>query len=324
LPDSSTRQEHSFEISNDDVNGPLNFVETVLSAQTSEPEWLREGTSFTDIEVLDGIPAKYILSQEGGVDAFSVKVHVMSSRLREQIMGQLRDHLTAVLGLNDDLGVFYRAFSHDEPLSLTFSRLRGLRLMRGTNLYESLICSILSQNNSARLWNRTARLLMQYYGDKVEFPDGTTSFLFPSAGTLAKLKPRELQARTSMGYRAKPVVQVSRMIARQELRFEDLANRPYEDAMETLLELPGVGPKVADCFLLYGMGRFEAAPVDVWIHRIVTRLYFHHRRVSRPKTARFLRDRFGSWAGYAQLYLFDYARRTAGMRGKKPQAESAA
>lgn len=189
--------------------------------------------------------------------------------------------------------------------------------MRGTNLYESLICSILSQNNSARLWNRTARLMMQYYGEKVEFPDGTSSFLFPSAEALAKLKPRELQARTSMGYRAKPVVQVSRMITSQGLRLEDLADRSYEDAMETLLELPGVGPKVADCFLLYGMGRFEAAPVDVWIHRIVTRLYFHRRKVSRQKTATFLRDRFGTWAGYAQLYLFDYARRTAEVQEKK-------
>ena len=190
--------------------------------------------------------------------------------------------------------------------------------MRGTNLYESLVCSILSQNNSARLWNRTARLMMQYYGHKVDFPDGTTSFLFPSAQTLAKLKPRELQARTSMGYRAKAVVQVSRMIAKRELQLEEIARRPYEKAVESLLELPGVGPKVADCFLLYGMGRFEAAPVDVWIHRIVTHLYFHDGKVSRPKTGKFLRERFGKWAGYAQLYLFDYARRTADEQGTKP------
>ena len=318
MPNSSATQEYSFEIFKDNVNGPLDLTETVRSAQTSEPEWLKEETSFTDIEELGGVPAKYILNQQGNVDSFSIKVRVISSSMPAQIAGLLRNHLTSVLGLNDDLELFYRTFSHDEPLSLTFSRLRGLRLMRGTNLYESLICSILSQNNSARLWNRTARLLMQFYGDKVVFPDGTTSFLFPSAGTLAKLKPRELQARTSMGYRAKPVVQVSRLIAGQELQLEDLANQSYEEAMETLLELPGVGPKVADCFLLYGMGRIEAAPVDVWIHRIVTRLYFHHRKVSRPKTARFLRERFGSWAGYAQLYLFDYARRTSGIRGEEP------
>jgi N-glycosylase/DNA lyase len=111
-----------------------------------------------------------------------------------------------------------------------------------------------------------------------------------------------------MGYRAKPVVTISRMILKDELDLSVVANEPYEEAVDLLLELPGVGPKVADCFLLYGAGRLEAAPVDVWIHRIVSKLYFGGGRVSRPKTAAFLRERFREWAGYAQLYLFDYAR----------------
>lgn len=183
--------------------------------------------------------------------------------------------------------------------------------MRGTNLYESLICSILSQNNSVLLWNRTARLLMKLYGTRVDFPEGPTQFLFPKPERIAKLSPRELRLKTSMGYRAKPVVQVSRLVVKNELRLEDLSKLPYDEAMEVLLELPGVGPKVADCFLLYGAGFLEAAPVDVWIHRIATHLYFKGRKVSRLKTARFLRERFGEWAGYAQLYLFDFARREA-------------
>ena len=120
--------------------------------------------------------------------------------------------------------------------------------------------------------------------------------------------PRGTRSKTSMGYRAKPVVQVSRLIATGKLKLDDLSKLPYEEAMEVLLDLPGVGPKVADCFWLYGVGGLEAAPVDVWIHRVVTRLYFKGRKVSRLKTAKFLRDRFGEWAGYAQLYLFDFAR----------------
>jgi N-glycosylase/DNA lyase len=112
-----------------------------------------------------------------------------------------------------------------------------------------------------------------------------------------------------MGYRAKPVVLVSRMIANGELDLTELTKQTYENAVNLLLELPGVGPKVADCFLLYGAGCLEAAPVDVWIHRVVTKLYFRGRKVSRLKTARFLRERYREWAGYAQLYLFDYARR---------------
>jgi N-glycosylase/DNA lyase len=150
--------------------------------------------------------------------------------------------------------------------------------------------------------------MMKHYGRIVDFMDGSHGFLFPQPETLAKLNPRELRSKTSMGYRAKPVVVVSRMIVNEEFDLSKVANESYEDAKEVLLELPGVGPKVADCFLLYGAGRLEAAPVDVWIHRIVSKLYLRGRRASRMKIAAFLRERFRDWAGYAQLYLFDYAR----------------
>jgi N-glycosylase/DNA lyase len=301
---------YSFEIPYGKVNGPMNLVETVLSAQTSEPEWLREGTSFTDVELLNGIPVKYSVNQFGDADAFGLRVQALASVCNERIVEGLKKHLEQVLGLNDDLNYFYGKFAiEDEPLFSTFKKLRGLRLMRGTDPYEALICSILSQNNSAKLWNRTARLMMQHYGRRVSFPDGSSSFLFPDIEVLAKLNPRQLRSKTSMGYRAKPVVLVSRMIANGELDLTELTKQTYENAVNPLLKLPGVGPKVADCFLLYGTGRLEAAPVDVWIHRIVTKLYFRGRKVSRLKTARFLRERYREWAGYAQLYLFDYARR---------------
>ena len=288
----------------------MNLAKTVLSAQTSEPEWVTTDGFFTDIEELKGTPVKYTLNQVGNIDDFTIKVRAVSSDQSGQVVGYLRSQLAHVLGLRDELESFYQEFSDKrEPLQSTFQILRGLRLMRGTNLYESLICSILSQNNSARLWNRTARLMMQLYGAKVDFRNGSTAFLFPKQEVLAKLSPRELRSKTAMGYRAKPVIAVSRLCVGGELRLDEVATRPYEEAMELLLDLPGVGPKVADCFLLYGAGHLEAAPVDVWIHRIVSRLYFRGRRVSRLKTARFLRDRFGKWAGYAQLYLFDFARR---------------
>jgi len=317
-----TTQPYSFHISNTDVNGPLNLQETILSAQTSEPEWLKDQTWFTDIEVLDGTPIKYTLTQTGDVDKFTIDVSALTSGGGGENVHQLRAHLHRVLGLKDNLLLFYRTFNDDEELRSTFSRLRGLRLMRGTDLYESLIFSILSQNSSAQKMNMTARRLMQHYGSKVEFPDGSTHFLFPKAETLARSTPRQLRATTSMGYRAKSVVEVSKLVFRGAIRLDQLGGCSYEEAMQVLLDLPGVGPKVADCFLLYGLGRLEAAPVDVWIHRIVSELYFKRGKVSRLMTARFLRERFMEWAGYAQLYLFDYARRGVlrqGTRTKVPE-----
>ncbi|MFI5448237.1 MAG: DNA glycosylase [Candidatus Bathyarchaeia archaeon] len=298
-----------FEISSDEVNGPLNLAETIVSAQTSEPEWSRIGESFTDVELLDDIPVKYTVTQSGTVDDFVIKVNYVGER---QISKTLRAHLEKILGLHDDLPAFYHKFDlAEEPLSQTFPRLRGLRLMRGTDPFESLICSILSQNNSALLWNRTARLLMRHYGKKVRLLDGSDFFLFPKPEMLARAKVRELQAKTSMGYRARSVLETSRLIAKGDLKLEELCSYSYEKLMETLLELYGVGPKVADCFILYGLARLDAAPVDVWIQRIVTKLYFKNKGISKTQSAKFLRDRFGEWAGYAQLYLFDFARRVA-------------
>jgi N-glycosylase/DNA lyase len=270
---------------------------------------MQDQRSFTDVDVLNGSPVKYTLWQVGGVDQFVVNVSVLGSRVGEDIINRLRSHLTHVLGLEDDLRLFYRTFAEDEPLNLTFSKLRGLRLMRGTDPYESLIFSILSQNSSARKMNRSARLLMQHYGSKVLLADGSSHFLFPTAETLAKSTVRELRERAAVGYRAKSIVEVSKRVHSNAVHLDQIALLPYEKAMEVLLELPGVGPKVADCFLLYGLGRLEAAPVDVWIHRIVSKSYFEARNISKPMVARFLRQRFAQWAGYAQLYLFDYARR---------------
>ena len=302
-------QPFRFQVSNADLKGPFNLMETISSGQTSKPEWLRDGESFASVEVLDATPIKYTVTQLGDADTFSLVVSAITSNPSEVGADRVRDTFLKMLGLSDDLDFFYRKFTQeDRLLSLTFKNLRGLRLMRATNLFEPLICSMLSQNNSVRLWNRSARLIMRYYGRKVNFPDGSQEFLFPTPEALSKLNPRSLRSTSSTGYRAKSVVAVSRMIVRDELDLGSLVREPYEDAVDLLLQLPGVGPKVADCFLLYGAGYTQAAPVDVWIHRIVSRLYFDGKKVSRLKTARYLRDRFHEWAGYAQLYLFDYAR----------------
>ena len=74
------------------------------------------------------------------------------------------------------------------------------------------------------------------------------------------------------------------------------------------MELEGVGPKVADCILLYGYDKHEAYPVDVWINRITSYIYFNNVKTSNKKIMDFAQKRFGEYAGYIQLYLFNYAR----------------
>ena len=98
------------------------------------------------------------------------------------------------------------------------------------------------------------------------------------------------------------------MVAEREVNLDELGRLPYLEAKRNAMKIPGVGTKVADCFLLYGYGMLEAAPVDVWMHRVIQRLYLNGERIGQSRAEVFLRERFGSWAGYAQLYLYHYAR----------------
>ncbi|MGL6297909.1 MAG: DNA glycosylase, partial [Methanobacteriaceae archaeon] len=95
-----------------------------------------------------------------------------------------------------------------------------------------------------------------------------------------------------------------------ETSINEIKNMDYDEAFETVLDFPGVGPKVADCILLYGFGMNEAFPSDVWIKRIISHLYFGGKDISANKAREFGMGEFGNYAGYVQLYLFHYARKS--------------
>ena len=98
------------------------------------------------------------------------------------------------------------------------------------------------------------------------------------------------------------------MILSQKNYHQEINKMSYNNAFNKIIELEGVGPKVADCILLYGYDKTEAYPVDVWINRITSYLYFESQKVSNKKIMDFAQDKFGRYSGYVQLYLFNYAR----------------
>ena len=95
-----------------------------------------------------------------------------------------------------------------------------------------------------------------------------------------------------------------------EMNLQEIFKMSYDEAFETILKVPGVGPKVADCILLYGFNFREAFPSDVWIKRIVSHLYFDGKDISVAKVREFGMEEFGENAGYVQLYMFHYARKS--------------
>ena len=151
------------------------------------------------------------------------------------------------------------------------------------------------------------------HGDFYTFPDCKTvrdAFIDEEAERkeLGFCNDNNLKA-CGVGYRASYMQKASELFLRDE-NLSEISNMKYEEAFETILKVPGVGPKVADCILLYGFNFNEAFPSDVWIKRIVSYLYFDGRDIGIDKVRDFGMDEFGKYAGYVQLYMFHYARKS--------------
>ncbi len=181
----------------------------------------------------------------------------------------------------------------------------GLRIIR-QEPWECLISFICSQNSNIPTITKRISLICERYGR----PLGKKRFGFPSPADLAEREEMELRT-CSTGYRASYLSGTAQYIIRNPDILSHIANCSIEDAKRELMKFPGVGPKVADCVLLFAYNRYEVVPVDVWIRTIITSLYpeVRNRRCNRKECsyndiANFCREYFGSFAGYAQQYFF--------------------
>lgn len=177
-----------------------------------------------------------------------------------------------------------KCFSEDETLAKACEFAGGIRLLRQDS-WECLISFIISQNNNIpRIKGIIDRLCEHYQG------------AFPTASELSKETPETLSYLRS-GFRAKYITDAAQKTASGEIDLNAAAVMPIEDARAALKSIKGVGPKVAECVLLFGMHRTDAFPVDVWIKRVLEEYY----PAGFPDFAR-------ENAGIAQQYLFHYIR----------------
>src|SRR5215475_9832313 len=141
---------------------------------------------------------------------------------------------------------------------------------------------------------------------------------FPTASRLARTTEEELRG-CALGYRAKNLLATARLVASGEVDLERLARLSDDDLREALCALPGVGPKVANCVMLFAYERLHAFPIDVWIERVLRDKYFpRRRRVTLGELREFVANHFGEHGGYAQQYLFHHARKTTPRRRLSP------
>ena len=215
--------------------------------------------------------------------------------------------LAEYLQIEQDLAPVLATFPDDEPMRAAIAACRGLRLLR-QDPWECLASFICSSTKQIVQIQQIVALLCQRFGEPVRVPRGReTAFAFPSAERLAGVGEAELRA-CKMGFRAPNLRAAARKVADGEVDLRRLAVLSVEAARAELMRLPGVGAKIADCVLLFACGFPAAFPVDVWVRNALRRFYFPRRRVPPKRLQEFTAAHFGPYAGYAQQYLFHYAR----------------
>lgn len=195
--------------------------------------------------------------------------------------------------LDRDYDSILECYKKDKYLSKAIDAFYGIRVMN-QEPWETLCSFIISQNNNIPRIKGIIDRLCENYGDKL--PNGTYSF--PSAERLAKLSPEDLSP-IRAGFRNKYIIDAARKVASGEVDLEAIKKLPLDKAEAELLKIKGVGPKVAQCALLYGCSKVDAFPIDVWVKRIMSELY----PSGLPKCA-------CGTKGIAQQYLFHWRRNT--------------
>lgn len=215
----------------------------------------------------------------------------------------LADYLQIGLNFRDVLA----SFPKDEPMRAAVAACRGLRLLR-QDPWECLASFILSSTKQIVQIQQIIALLCERYGERIAAPRGEPpAFAFPSPVQLARATEAELRE-CKMGFRAPHLLATARAVASGRFNLRRLREAPAETARAGLMTLPGVGPKIADCVLLFAGGFESAFPMDVWVIKALRELYFPRRHVSIKEMREFAATYFGRNAGYAQQYLFHYMR----------------
>lgn len=219
------------------------------------------------------------------------------------------------LQLEIDLASVLATFPDDEPMRVAVAHCRGLRLLR-QDPWECLASFILSSTKQIVQIQQIVAAVCGRFGGPVATPAGHEPVRgFPSAAALARCSEADLRA-CKMGFRAPYLLASSRRVAEGKVDLGRLSSRPLAEARDQLMELSGVGRKIADCVLLFACGFPTAFPVDVWILKALRPLYFPRRRPTMKRLLQFSETHFGPNGGYAQQYLFHY------MRTKRRAAES--
>ncbi|MCR5146193.1 MAG: 8-oxoguanine DNA glycosylase [Clostridia bacterium] len=198
----------------------------------------------------------------------------------------------------------------DENMRNSISYGEGIRLLN-QDLWETIISFIISANNNIPRIKGIIERISKRFGNKIEW-NGKEYYTFPTPEQLGKASVEDLR-NLGLGFRDIRVYETTQLVLNEKVDFEKLhSEENTEIVREELLKLPGVGPKVADCILLFStLKRFDVFPIDVWVRRVMNDLYIHkadENKVDKKLVLNIANEKFGDLQGIAQQYLFYWKR----------------
>lgn len=220
-----------------------------------------------------------------------------------RIYGTDRDDFESIwrsyLDLDRDYDALAASFEGDEVLTRAAKCSSGIRILK-QEPWETLCSFIISQNNNIPRIKGLIETISREYGEHIDTPHGI-KYAFPTPEVLAVAGEEALFA-LKTGFRAKYIADAARRVADGSLDLNEVAKLPTSEASDMLCTVKGVGPKVAACTLLFGFGRGDCFPIDVWIKRVLDEFYPEGLDITA----------LGDRAGIAQQYLFYYKRYLGG------------
>jgi N-glycosylase/DNA lyase len=214
--------------------------------------------------------------------------------------------------LDHPLGEICDSFPKDPVMNAARDFCRGLRIIRQPQweCLATFICSSMKQLAHIR---QISQALRKRFGEQRRIGNQLV-YSFPPAHRLAQASEKEL-LECKLGYRANNLRATARLVSSGEADLEAWSGLSDAELRKQLCVLPGVGPKIANCVMLFAYERLRAFPIDVWIERVLKIHYFSRRKkMSAQRLREFSETYFGEHGGYAQQYLFHHARMTTGIQ----------
>lgn len=246
-----------------------------------------------------------------GRNVLNVKKENKEIRFKGLVDGNIEDICNKYFDLDRDYEKIKKDLSKiDNNMKTGINYGEGIRLLN-QDLWETIISFIISANNNIPRIKGIIDRISKTYGEKIVW-EGKEYYTFPTPKQLSKATIEDLR-KLGLGFRDVRVYETTKIINAKKVDLEKLHKEENtQHVKEILLTLPGVGPKVADCILLFStLKRLEVFPIDVWVRRVINELYIkneNEEKVNKKEIEQLAKQKYGNLAGIAQQYLFYWKR----------------